>query len=297
LKYGDAAVRDLIARRVPLYEFAIRNAVDQYNVDQPNPNSADGRLAGLDAAAEIIARIKDNGRRKVYAGMVDRWLGLMDEELVLSRINDHIRTGRRRAPRAGQRGEEPSSHPSPRDDSRAGSFERQASEFRAGSSYDLTDPVANLERQALKLAVQRPALCGPVFDELGVDEFTVPVHTAMRDLIAECGGVAAAGSAREWAERLRAAAPSDTARAFVTRLALEPLQAPGVDGEPDASYADRVLARVEELAISRQIAVVKSRLQRMNPVDEQAAYKRMFGDLVALEQRRRLLVDRAAGAI
>jgi len=295
LKQGDAAVRELIARRVPLYEFAIRNAVDQYNVDQPNPNSADGRLAGLDAAAEIIARIKDNGRRKVYAGMVDRWLGLMDEGLVLSRINDHMRTGRRSAPGAGPG--EPSSSHSPREDSRAGRAGRQAPEFRVGSSYDLSDPVANLERQALKLAVQRPALCGPTFDVLGTEDFTVPVHAAMRDLIAGCGGVAGAGSAREWAERLRAAAPSDIARAFVTRLAVEPLQAPGVDGEPDARYADDVLTRVEELAIARQIAVMKSRLQRMNPVDEQAGYNRMFGDLIALEQRHRHLLDRAAGAI
>jgi len=99
------------------------------------------------------------------------------------------------------------------------------------------------------------------------------------------------------APALRAAAPTDTARAFVTRLAVEPLQAPGADGEPDARYADGVLAKVEELAVARQIAVVKSRLQRMNPVDEQAKYNRMFGDLVALEQRHRQVLERAAGAI
>jgi DNA primase len=56
-----------------------------------------------------------------------------------------------------------------------------------------------------------------------------------------------------------------------------------------------VLARVGELAVSRQITAVKARLQRMNPVEEQTAYNRMFGDLVALETRRRALLDRAAG--
>ncbi len=68
-----------------------------------------------------------------------------------------------------------------------------------------------------------------------------------------------------------------------------------ITGEPDAKYADVVLARVGELAVSREIAAVKARLQRMNPVEEQAGYNRMFGDLVALETRRRALVDRAAG--
>ena len=54
-------------------------------------------------------------------------------------------------------------------------------------------------------------------------------------------------------------------------------------GEPDARYADGVLAKVGELAVSREITAVKARLQRMNPVEEQAAYNRLFGDLVGLE--------------
>jgi DNA primase len=303
LKLGDGAVRDLVARRVPLYEFAVRSALREHDLE-----SAEGRLAALDDAAQIVARIKDRGLRKVYAGNLDRWLGLMDQELVFSRINERIPAGRRRGQGTGQRSGAAGSQGSPggaslgspgsaRDEATAGSAGWQESGLRAGSSYDLSDPVANLERQALKLAVQRPALCGPAFDALGADEFTVPVHAAMRDLIAACGGVASAGSPREWAEHLRGAAPTDTARAFVTRLAVEPLQAPGVDGEPDARYADGVLARVEELAISRQVAVVKSRLQRMSPVDEQVSYNRLFGDLVALEERRKPLLERASGAI
>jgi DNA primase len=70
LTHGDAAVRDLIARRVPLYEFAIRSLLDDFDLD-----TAEGRIAALDAAAQFIARIKDDALRKVYAGRVDRWLG------------------------------------------------------------------------------------------------------------------------------------------------------------------------------------------------------------------------------
>jgi DNA primase len=58
-----------------------------------------------------------------------------------------------------------------------------------------------------------------------------------------------------------------------------------------------VLARIEELAVSRQIAQIKSRLQRTNPVTEQAEYHRMFGDLIALEQRHRVLIEPAADAL
>ena len=51
---GDAAVRDLIAQRVPLFEFAIRSAISDHNLE-----TAEGRLAALDAAAPIVGRIKD----------------------------------------------------------------------------------------------------------------------------------------------------------------------------------------------------------------------------------------------
>ncbi len=163
--------------------------------------------------------------------------------------------------------------------------------------YDPRDPVVQVEREALKLAVQRPALCGPSFDALGAACFTVPVHAAVYELIAGCGGTSGADGGRQWAERLRTAAPDDHARGFVTQLAVEPLRAPRADGEPDARYADAVLAQVEARAISREIVAIKSRLQRMSPVDKPAEYNRMFGDLMALEGRHRALMERAPDSI
>ena len=154
-----------------------------------------------------------------------------------------------------------------------------------------------VEREALKLAVQRPALCGPAFDALGAASFTATAHAAAFEVIAGCGGAGSAAGGREWSERLRSAAADERARAFVTQLAVEPLRAPRADGEPDPRYADSVLARVAELAVSRDIAAIKSRLQRLSPVTEQADYNKMFGDLVALEQRRKVLSDRASGAL
>ena len=156
--------------------------------------------------------------------------------------------------------------------------------------------MVQVERELLKLAVQRPALCGPDFDALEAGAFTAPAHVAVRELIAGNGGVAAAegGDGAAWAARLREAAPGEDARAFVTRLAVEPLR---LNAEPDARYAGAVLARVGELAVSRQITAMKSRLQRLNPVEGQAGYNRIFGDLVALEQRRKALWERAVGAL
>jgi len=305
LKEGDAAVRDLIAQRVPVYEFAVRAELRKHNLD-----TNEGRLAALDAAAAIVGRIKDYGLRDRYAVSLDRWLGMMDEDFVLARVRARAPSGpgprrpgrsggedgRRRRPGGpppggnGQAGPDEGARGEAGPDRRAA--RQQAPEFR----YDMGDPVIQLEREALKLAVQRPALCGPAFDALGAESFSAPVHASVFGLIAACGGAGSAASGREWAERLRAAAPDDRARGFVTRLAVETLRAPRSDGEADARYADAVLARVEELSVSREIAVIKSRLQRLSPLEE-AGYNRIFGDLVALEQRRKVLSDRAAGAL
>jgi hypothetical protein len=35
----------------------------------------------------------------------------------------------------------------------------------------------------------------------------------------------------------------------------------------------------------------------MDPVTAQADYNRLFGDLIGLEQRRKVLMDRASGAL
>jgi DNA primase len=296
LKYGDAAVRDLIAQRVPLFEFAIRSALADHNLE-----TAEGRLAGLDAAAPIVARIKDPSLRELYARSLDRWTGILDEEFVVGRVRAQggQAQGRQAHGRQahGAQARAAAGSLEGHDQARNGSGPARVASGAERNGYDQNDPVVNVERQALKLAVQRPALCGPAFDELSAGVFTVPAHVGVRELIAACGGVASASSAREWADRLLAAAPSDSARGFVTRLAVEAVEAPGESGEADAKFAEAVIARVGELAVSRQIADVKSRLQRLSPVTEQPAYNRTFGDLVALEQRRKVLADRASGAL
>jgi DNA primase len=297
LKQGEQAVRDLIAQRLPVFEFAIRSELAKHNLD-----TNEGRLAALDAAAQIVARIKDRGLRDRYAVSLDRWLGMLNEEFVLARVREH-ETGqdtRRGAGPAQPRGGSPGRGAGPARGTGPGGAPARSAPGRDtpdGNPYDANDPVVNLERQALKLAIQRPALCGPVFDMLQKDDFSVPVHGSVRELIAGCGGVAGAGTDREWAARLIDAAPNDRAREFVTRLAVEPVETPRADGEADARYAEEVLARVAELAVSRQISTLKSRLQRLNPTDSQSDYNRTFGDLVALEQRRKALLERASGAL
>jgi DNA primase len=261
LKHGEAAVRDLVARRVPLFEFAIKSVLDRHNLD-----TTEGQLAALDEAAPIVAKIKDQGRRQRYAVNLDRWLGMMDERFVVNRVRQHAKGGR------------PSSSPPPPESTAA--------------RYDRNDPIVRVEREALKLAVQWPGLCGPEFDDLGAGAFTAAVHASVFGLIEGHGGVSAAGKVRDWITGLLEAAPNDVARDFLTHLGVEALQ---ISGEPDSSYATVVLARVGELAVGREITSMKAKLQRMNPMEDEG-YNRLFGDLMALEVRHRELLNRATGS-
>ncbi|MEU7884902.1 DNA primase [Microbispora bryophytorum] len=280
VKQGDGAVRDLVASREPLFAFAIRSTLSRYDL-----NTNEGRLAALDAAAPVVAAIKDPGLRKTYVVDLDRWIGFMDEGFVIQRVQQVV-----------GRTQEGAQGPGRRQAARAGAPARSAP-----VRQEPMDPAVRLEAEALKLAVQRPALLGPEFDALGAATFTLPEHVALYEVIVAAGGTAAGGpGGREWVDRLLeqadAAAPGETGvdmRSLVTRFAVEAVRA---DNDVEERYGAAVLAKIQEVAVGRAVAQVKSRLQRLNPVEEQQEYNRLFGELVALEQQRRVLRERASGA-
>ncbi|MCW2615727.1 MAG: primase [Frankiales bacterium] len=257
LAHGDLAVRDMVAARVPLVEFALRKTVDQYDA-----STTEGQLAALDAAAPLIAKIRDQGLRQRYAVNLDRWLGLMDEKFVLARVAQSM-----------------------------GSTPQQR---RASPAARPVDSAATaVERELVKLAVQLPVLVAPQYDALGEDCFTLPDLQAVHAVIAKAGGTSQAAGGEPWVGALLEACEDDQTRSLVTRLAVE---APLSDFEPDDRYAGAVLARVQELAATRATAAVKATLQRVNPEEEPERYYRLFAELVSLEQTVRALRERGIGA-
>lgn len=292
IRHGDAAVRDLVASRLPLFEFAVRSAIEQHDLD-----TVEGRLSALDAAAPVVAAIKDRSRRHMYAVNLDRWLGIMDEQFVLRRVRElaarkhgrpqggNGRTGNGRAAngRAGN-GQAGNGRDENGRDGRA---------VPDRPAFDPNDPEVQRERELLKLAVQRPAVVGPVFDEVPAEAFIAPPHVAVRAVIAEAGGVAAAGGVAEWVAGLLELAPNDQVRDLITKLGVEPTRSAQ---ESDDRYAVELLARIQERQLTRMIADAKSKLGRLNPVEAPDEYRRLFGDLVALEQQRRVLRERGLGS-
>ncbi|WP_436772972.1 DNA primase [Yinghuangia sp. YIM S09857] len=276
---GDQAVRDLVDARVPLFEFAIRSRIEGHDL-----STAEGRVAALDAAAPIVADIKDQALRHTYAVRLDSWLGFLDERFVVGRVGQLARWKRERA-RGNQQGR----------DGRTAPPEQPAPASRQhGFRPDARDPRHMVQREVLKLALQYPQLVARVFDSYGADEFTVPPYAAVREAIAAAGGPNGPSAHGGWIAAVREAAADDAVRALVTELAVEPVRTPRA---PDEIYAGVCLVRLRTFSADTRIADVKSRLQRLDPVSGAEEYTATWQELLDLEKYRRALIDAGAAAL
>jgi DNA primase len=266
LASGDGALRDLVARRTPLFEFAIRTTLASYDLD-----NAEGRVNALRECTPIVAQIKDPTLRDEYARQLAGWVGWADVAQVISRVR-------------GEAGRKPGSRPA--------RGTRQDSPAPAASRPDPRDPTLWPQREALKAALQYPALAGPVFDALTVESFTHPGYAAVRTAVGTAGGVAAGLTGAQWIETVREQAGAAAVEGLITELGVETIK---VDEDRLPRYIGGVLARLQEVWVGRQVAEIKSRLQRMSPVEQGEEYHAMFGDLVALEAYRRSLLEQASG--
>ncbi|OBB32463.1 DNA primase [Mycolicibacterium peregrinum] len=269
LRSGDGAVRDLVARRTPLFEFVIRSALAEHDLD-----SAEGRVAALRRCVPIAARIKDQTLRDEYARQLAGWVGWDNVAQVIGRVREEASGGRK--------------------DSRRQPARQQARPAAAPVSRpNPTDPTLWPQREALKAALQYPAIAGPVFDSLTVESFTHPGYAAVRSAIETAGGVASGKSGAQWIEAAREQTTSPAAASLVNELGVEAINVE--DDEHLPRYISSVLARLQEVWVGRQIAEVKSKLQRMSPVEQGDEYHALFGDLVAMESYRRSLLEQASG--
>ena len=296
---GDAAVRELVASRVPLYEFAIRSVLARHDLE-----TNEGQLAALDAAAPIINGMKDRALRQRYAVSLDRWLGLNDEAMIMRRVGDAARAAARRPDRRSGDGRPTSDPTGPRTNGRSGDptsvdLVAAPAPTRPGAAVptlDPRDPAARDEREVLKLAIQHPALVGSNFDALEPGAFIYPIHILVREAIAAAGGTASTvdspSAIARWAHDVREHTLDEVARGLISALAVEPVRE---DGNSLLRYATAMVARVAEVAITRRVMRLKSQLQRLNPVEEPETYNRLFGQLVALEGERIALRERAIG--
>ncbi len=248
---GDSAVRDLIARRVPLFEFAIKSQIAKYDI-----TTAEGRVSALNEVTPLIGKIRDASLRPEYSRLVAGWLG-METEVVSAAVKKSV--GRGAAPA------QTSSTPAQTE------------------SVNLRDPVLMLEREVLKVKLQMPEMAA-AWSELEKNAFSYWAYHQLRTQIDDLPEMDIA--------TLLERTESEDVRRLITELTVEPIR---TDGEVSERYIISVFARLREVALSRSIAEIKSTLQRLNPVENEALYQETFASLVAMEAARRTQKELAIG--
>ena len=291
MKEGDQGIPRLLSRRVPLFEFVIRTSLSHLDLD-----TSEGRVRGLRSAAPVVAGIRDRALKREYTRRLAGWLGLPDAE-----VHSAVQA-------AGRRSQQPSAVRGgqwPADDTAGPDA---AAPVRG--LPPVTDPVEQLEREALAVIVQFPVAAHQAgADELGADSFGQLTHRAVYEAVAAAGGTGevpglvqqavAAGMGEQeaqrratlrWLQQVRDGAIG-LVEAAITELAVAPLPLPTIRGrgtEVDAlgldRYAKGVLSSLAIMGINRQLVEMRSRHRRMSPQDE--GYREIFSQIAALEQRR-----------
>jgi DNA primase len=268
LAKGEEGVRELIARRVPLYRFVLGDVVGRYDLDR-----ADSRIDAMREAARLVASIRDRSKVDAFARELSGMIGL-DIDEVRAEVRQAVHRGHSRGRGATRTGSVTSSTPPPE--------ERPS----------LRDPRFAVERETLKLALQWPTLAVDPLTQVEASDFTHPTYSLVWQAVEAAGGLDKAND--DWLSTLRAQSHDAEASSVITALAVEPVLS---GGEVTAGYVESNAARLRELTALRRIEQLKSKLQRTNPVEQPSDYNRLFGELVALEQHRRSLRERAIGGL
>ena len=159
---GDEAVVLMIENKKPIYEFAIKQKMKNFNLD-----SVEGRVGAARASAAVIATIRDSALRSVYIRELANWVNL-DLSEVSALVDRAIK-------------EKVVSAVAPlRQDAVA-----EAPIETVFQTPDLKDPAVRFERQLLEVLVQQPAQISlEDIKQLSAGDFLAGAHGAIAKGIA-----------------------------------------------------------------------------------------------------------------
>ncbi|WP_062516530.1 DNA primase [Demequina gelatinilytica] len=292
---GDDAVKRLMERRVPLFEFVIKASLASHDLETP-----EGRVAALRTAAPIVAQIRDRAIRPEYARRLAGWLGMEPVDVLRavsqagqrgSGASSSGRPGQGRPGHGGAPG--PSQAPPPYDDG------PPPMDPETGQIATVTvarpnprDPVVRAEALSLGVLLQAhraiadDAQALAIYGELARDAYVTPQYAQVFDAVVAAGGPAEAPS--DWVGAVVEQAGTDLAP-LVSQLAVTPL--PHDKPAESGVYARSVLARLLDNSLTRKIADLRGRMQRAGAGTDVA--QEAFAEMIRIEQRRRELRDSA----
>ncbi len=264
---GDAAVRDLVAKRVPLVEFVIKAEAAKYDL-----NNAGARIEALDKVVPLLRDIKDDALRRQYVDIAARILGFVDTEPVRDRLRGNGNSGNSGAGNGNRPDRRPGRPVTP-------------------AATPPAERATQAEVQVLAAAVQWPAFAEGL-DDLPPSAFTHEALRAAYGVVIAVGGVGAGATMRPdaWAAALLEGAPDDRVRDGLMRLLHQTLP---VKGEAQTRvWVFRMVQSLRRKVLSRQIEDLTSRQLRLPPEDPE--YAKLTAEIFQLQLAHRALAEQTA---
>ncbi|CAN5366723.1 DNA primase [soil metagenome] len=275
IERGDDAVRSLIEKKKPMFEFMIRRRMVGHDLE-----TVEGRVSALRASAPVVAGIRDGSLHDGYVRQLAGWLGL-DIPEVRAAVQRAAFAAKDTARSSGTSGANATTGSSARS---ANGAQAEAPVERGVTMTDLPiDPITRSERDALMAILQRPGDVGVELTRRFVQtRFANQTLAVVRDGIATSldrfGG-------NDWIEHLSTQVPAPFAT-MVMQLSVAPIPA---KTEKLAEYCKSVVTDLIDRDILRERGELNGAMQRAEAEGDTARAAELSRRSVALETERRQL--------
>lgn len=270
---GDEAVAQMIKSRRPLFEFAIRQKIGQFNLE-----SLEGRVSAARAAAPVVAAIRDEALRPAYTRELAGWVSLPTEDV--ARIVAESVKGAKAAAVSTMR-----TDAAAQGFGTQGGFEAQpASVQQTYPPLNPRDPLAMVDSQTLQVLVQYPQSFnqGQLL-RLAKVGMAHPANNAILQALVQ----ALSANAETWLGRVQQVAPAELQSML---LGLAAAELPVKSEERILEYAQAVVSKALERALVNEKNEALAKLRRIDAVANPSEYEAVQQLLVQLERERRALM-------
>lgn len=326
IERGNEAVRSLIERAKPLYDFVIDAAIGRFDT-----TFTAGQMGAVKAVAPLIAQIRDRSLHDLYTRKAARRVGVdldvLQREVANERRRLNVRDEDAYAPKRrygaagavsreprGESGRNPYANPAARK-----ALERR--DANEQTYYRIDDAVFICEQQFMATLIQVPrAIDRGWFGQLTLSNFMTPVFRSLFQAIAAAGGLPSDDTPQGlWMHNLTKAG-GPLLEPVINELAVMPLPLPapeygddgaegpapvgGVGGgraaavqlrpatQAERQYASELLARLLDMGFMRRIGAAKRKMAMLPDGEEKIA---LLGQITQMETARKDLQAQVYG--
>lgn len=319
IQRGDDAVRSLIARANPLYDFVIDTVIRKFDT-----SFTTGQMGAVKAVAPLVAQIRDRSLLDLYTRKAVRNIGV-DLDVMRREVESNRRRLHVVDDDAYSKGYSSSVYADSRVfDQRSQSMNEAAvktsmlrSAYKNQSYYKVDDSVFMCEQQFMAVLMQSPlAFSGQLFAHLTLNNFITPVFRTLFQAFVASGGLPSTNISQGlWLHTITKAA-GPMLEGVINELSVMPLPlslSKGLSGassinssaaydssgvstnespsdllripsEEEQKYANELLIKLLDVGFMRKIGAIKLRMSKLEDGSEKL---NLLGQITRLESARK----------